>query len=150
MRISDWSSDVCSSDLHLQRDSDIGSAFASFGAERQPNALAIQTMALENYHEMRDQVRDPAFLLQRQLETVLAQRHPCLFVPRYTMVSFQRVPYATALERGRIQRPLLIDACAGHSEIAQIDLDTAAAQGRPPLTPYFSGIRWEERRGRER
>src|SRR3546814_13110190 len=77
---------------HLQRDSDIGSAFASFGAERQPNALAIQTMALENYHEMRDQVRDPAFLLQRQLENVLAQRHPCLFVPRYTMVSFQRVP----------------------------------------------------------
>src|SRR3546814_18044027 len=88
---------------HLQRDSDIGSAFASFGAERQPNALAIQTMALENYHEMRDQVRDPAFLLQRQLETVLAQRHPFLFVPRYTLVSFQRVPYATPLEPGRIQ-----------------------------------------------
>ncbi len=120
---------------HLQRDNDIASAFASFGAERQPNALAIQTMALENYREMRDQVRDPAFALQRQLETVLAQRNPCLFVPRYTMVSFQHVPYAIALERGRIQRQILIEASAGRSSIEQVDLTAADAMVRARLTP---------------
>jgi len=120
---------------HLQRDNDIASAFASFGAERQPNALAIQTMALENYQEMRDQVRDPSFLLQRQLETLLAQRNPCLFIPRYTMVTFQRVPYASALERGRIQRQIMIEASAGHSAIEQIDLDAADAMVRARLVP---------------
>ncbi len=41
-------------------------------------------------------------MLQRALERALAERHPQRFVPRYTMVSFRRLPYATAFERGRV------------------------------------------------
>ena len=44
--------------------------------ERKPNAEAIQPMALENYIEMRDKVDDADFLLQRQLELALPDRHP--------------------------------------------------------------------------
>lgn len=106
---------------HLQRDRDTATAFAAFEAERKPNARAIQQMALENYREMSDRVDDADFLLQRELERALAERHPERFVPRYAMVSFRRLPYATAFERGRIQRALLVDATAGRSSLDGLD-----------------------------
>ena len=97
-------------------------AFNEFEQERKPNALAIQTMALENYIEMRDRVDDPDFLLQRQLERALAERHPGVFIPRYAMVSFSRVPYRVAYERGLLQRELLIKATEGKHSLAEIDV----------------------------
>jgi kynurenine 3-monooxygenase len=112
---------------HIDSAQDWQTAFAGFEAERKPNAEAIQTMALENYIEMRDRVDDPDFLLQRQLERVLAERHPGVFVPRYSMVSFQRVPYATAFERGRIQRQILVECTAGLRELDAVDLAKADA-----------------------
>ena len=110
-------------------------AFAAFAADRQPNAAAIQAMALENYIEMRDRVDDPDFLLQRQLERVLAERHPGLFVPRYSMVSFLRIPYATAFARGQIQRRILVESTAGCTSIDQVDLAAADARVRERLEP---------------
>ena len=92
---------------HIEKASDWQHAFEDFEQERKPNALAIQTMALENYIEMRDKVDDPEFLLQRQLERELAQRHPDYFVPRYSMVTFSRLPYDTAYQRGKIQKHIL-------------------------------------------
>lgn len=110
---------------HVVDGSDWGEVFAAFEAERKPNAEAIQAMAVENYIEMRDRVDDPDFLLQRELERVLAERHPGRFIPRYSMVSFMRVPYATAFERGKVQRQLLIDATRGKRTLAEVDLDAA-------------------------
>ena len=92
---------------HIEKAADWQHAFEDFEQERKPNALAIQTMALENYIEMRDKVDDPEFLLQRQLERELAQRHPDYFVPRYSMVTFSRLPYDTAFQRGKIQKHIL-------------------------------------------
>lgn len=112
-------------------------AFAEFEAVRRPNAGAIQTMAIENYLEMRDRVDDADYLLQRELEGLLAERHPARFMPRYSMVTFTRLPYATALERGRIQRQILIDATRGHEQLAQIDLpavDSAVLERLVPLS----------------
>ena len=105
----------------LERQDDLESAFAAFEAERKPNATAIQAMALENYTEMRDRVDDADFLLQRQLEQALQQRHPTRFVPHYTMVTFMRIPYAVALERSEVQRQLLVEATRGHQDLATID-----------------------------
>ena len=112
---------------HLDRDASFADVFAAFEAERRPNALAIQQMALENYIEMRDRVDDPDFLLQRELERVLAQRHPGRFVPRYAMVTFGLIPYAVAFERGKIQRTLLIEATRGIERIEDVDLAAADA-----------------------
>jgi kynurenine 3-monooxygenase len=106
---------------HLEREPDTATAFSSFAEERRPNAAAIQQMALENYREMSDRVDDADFLLQRELERALAQRHPQRFVPRYAMVTFRRMPYALAYERGRIQRALLIEATAGRRDLDGID-----------------------------
>lgn len=110
-------------------------AFAAFEAERRPNAAAIQQMALENYIEMRDRVDDADFLLQRELERALQERHPGRFVPHYTMVSFMRIPYARALERSEIQREILVDATRGVDSIEQVDWGKADAAVRARLSP---------------
>ena len=102
--------------------SDLESAFSGFQVERRPNAAAIQVMALENYVEMRDQVAGAEFLLQRELERILSDRHPGRFIPRYSMVSFTRLPYAIARERGAVQRRILVEATAGKTKIEQVDL----------------------------
>src|SRR4249919_2727979 len=120
---------------HVEASSDWSSAFAAFADERRPNAAAIQAMALENYVEMRDRVDDPDYLLQRQLERVLAERHPGLFVPRYSMVSFLRIPYATAFARGQVQRRILVESTAGCTSLDQVDLVAADQRVREQIEP---------------
>lgn len=121
---------------HLEANADRAAAFAAFEAERRPNAQAIQAMALENYLEMRERVDDADFLLQRDLERALAERHPTRFVPRYTMVTFRRLPYAMAFERGRVQRELLVEATRGRDSLEGIDwawVDAEVERRLPPL-----------------
>ena len=119
---------------HLDREPNLERAFAAFEAERRPNAAAIQAMALENYLEMRSRVDDADYILQREVELQLAQRHPDRFVPRYAMVTFGRLPYAVALERGRVQRALLVDATRGHDAPDSLDWGWIDAEVRKRLS----------------
>jgi kynurenine 3-monooxygenase len=119
----------------LQEEPDLTAAFRAFEAARQPNAAAIQRMALDNYLEMRDRVDDPDFLLQRQLERVLQERHPGRFVPHYTMVTFMRIPYALALERSEVQRMILEEATEGMATLDEVDLEAADAMVLASLVP---------------
>ena len=73
--------------------------------------------------------------LQRKLERLLAERHPGRFVPRYAMVSFMRLPYATAFERGQAQRALLVDATRGRSDLDDLDWDALDRRVREALSP---------------
>lgn len=109
--------------------------FAEFERRRRPNAEAIAKMALENYVEMRDSVADAGFLLRRELGRVLAERHPQRFVPRYSMVTFTRIPYAQAFARGTVQDDLLRELTQGKTRIDEIDLARADALVRERLTP---------------
>ena len=120
---------------HLERHADRSAAFAAFQAERLPNARAIQQMALENYLEMRDRVDDDDYLLQRALERQLAERHPDRFVPRYAMVTFRRLPYAVAFERGQVQRNLLVELTRGHASLDTLDWSLVDALVRERLSP---------------
>ena len=119
----------------LEEHTDLAEAFAAFQAERQPNALAIQQMALENYLEMRDRVDDPDFLLQRELERALQERHPGRFVPHYTMVTFMLIPYSVALARSDIQREILVAATRGKDSLDTIDWEATDAQVLARLDP---------------
>jgi kynurenine 3-monooxygenase len=115
---------------------DTCAVFAEFQRRRKPNADAIAAMALENYVEMRDSVADARFLLMRALERALAERHPGRFVPRYWMVTFSRLPYATAFARGEIQAGILRELTAGKTTLDDIDLalaDALIAARLPPL-----------------
>ncbi|MCF7220268.1 FAD-dependent oxidoreductase [Marilutibacter chinensis] len=120
---------------HLDATGDRAAAFAAFQAERLPNSRAIQAMALENYLEMRDRVDDEDYLLQRALEQKLAERHPARFMPRYSMVSFHRLPYAMAFERGRLQRELLVELTRGHDSLDTLDWDVVDAMVLARLDP---------------
>ena len=51
------------------------------------------------------------------------------------MVTFRRLPYATAYERGRIQRELLVDATRGRGSLDGIDWSALAADIERRLTP---------------
>ncbi len=101
--------------------------FAAFEAERAPNAHAIAEMALENYLEMRDDVRDPKFQLRADLSFELERRFPGRFIPRYSMVMFHpEIPYAEAQRRGALQAQLLSELTAGVTTLEQVDSKRAA------------------------
>lgn len=106
---------------------DLESVFADFYRARKPDADAIAEMALENFIEMRDKVADPAFLLRRQVGLLLAQRYPDVFVPKYSLVSFHRVPYALALAHGNLQQTLLLTLCEGLQQPEDLDWQQAEA-----------------------
>ncbi|HEX4481527.1 MAG TPA: NAD(P)/FAD-dependent oxidoreductase [Rudaea sp.] len=118
----------------LQQNNDPESVFAEFEKRRKPNADAIAEMALENYVEMRDSVADARFLLMRALERQLADKYPNRFVPRYWMVTFSRIPYAVALERGDIQASILRELTENISDLRNVDLARADALVRAKLS----------------
>ena len=120
---------------HLERAPTRAMAFAAFEAQRKPDAEAIQRMALENYIEMRDKVDDAQFLLQRELELALQERHPGRFVPHYAMVSFLRIPYSVALHRSELQRGILERATRGLDSLRQVDWAAVDADVLATLEP---------------
>ena len=101
--------------------------FADFAHSRLPNTAAIAQMALENYIEMRDTVRDPTYLRRKALAMELERRFPDHFIPRYSMVMFHpEIPYAEALRRGSVQERILqeLDERGGPGKV---DFDLAQA-----------------------
>jgi kynurenine 3-monooxygenase len=100
---------------------------------RKPNADAIAEMAIENYTTMRSSVTDEKFQLKKALGFELERRFPDLFVPRYSMVMFHRVPYAEAQRQGTVQQQILADLVDGKSELDQVDFEHAAQLVRERL-----------------
>jgi kynurenine 3-monooxygenase len=101
--------------------------FAAFEAARAPNARAIAEMALENYGEMRDDVRDPKFQLRADVSFELERRFPGRFIPRYSMVMFHpEIPYAEAQRRGAVQSAILDELTADTWKVADVDFARAA------------------------
>jgi kynurenine 3-monooxygenase len=101
--------------------------FADFERSRVPNTAAIAQMALENYVEMRDSVRDPAYIRRKALAMELERRFPDRFIPRYSMVMFHpEIPYAEALRRGEVQVRIL-EELDDPSAPGKLDLHRAQA-----------------------
>ncbi len=105
--------------------SDWGKTFAEFEQARKANTEAIADMALENYVEMRDSVRDPKFLLKKALAWKLEELYPDAFIPRYSMVMFHSLPYTEAYRRGRIQAEILATLCDSVTRLEEVDLARA-------------------------
>ena len=110
--------------------------FNAFEEEQLANANAIADMALENYVEMRDTVRDPKYVLRKELSFALERALPTHLIPRYSMVMFHdEIPYAIAQQRGRAQEALLSELTIGIDSIDEIDFDAAIEIVRNRLTP---------------
>ena len=104
---------------------DWSNVFAAFEVERKPNAEAIADMALENYVEMRDTVRDPRYLLKKELAWKLEELYPDSFIPRYSMVMFHLLPYAEAYRRGKIQAAILEELTTSTKTVDEVDFARA-------------------------
>ena len=109
--------------------------FREFEEARKINTDAIADLAVENFVEMRDRVADPRFLLRKKVELALEAKYPQLFVPKYAMVTFHRIPYATALKRGQVQDLMLMELCDGIDHIEDLDWKKADRLIRSELPP---------------
>jgi kynurenine 3-monooxygenase len=109
--------------------------FVEFEKVRKKNTDAIADMAIENFTEMRDRVADPRFLLRKRVELALESKYPNLFVPKYSMVTFHRVPYSVALARGAVQNLMLTELCDSIDRVEDLDWARADRLVGQSLTP---------------
>jgi kynurenine 3-monooxygenase len=109
--------------------------FAEFEKDRRVNTDAIADMAIENFTEMRDRVADPRFLLRKKVELALEARYPDVFVPKYAMVTFHRIPYSVALARGMVQDRMLAELCESLNRVEDLDWVKADQLIRRDLAP---------------
>ena len=109
--------------------------FLEFEAARKQNTDAIADLAIENFVEMRDRVADPRFLFRKKVELALSSKYPKWFVPKYSMVTFLRVPYSTALQRGQIQDRMLTQLCDRIDRLEDLDWNQADRLVHSELTP---------------
>jgi kynurenine 3-monooxygenase len=109
--------------------------FAEFGRARKINTDAIADLAVENFVEMRDRVADPRFLFRKRVELALEAKYPQLFVPKYAMVTFHRIPYSIARTRGIVQDRMLAELCDGIDRIEDLDWPKAERMIRGELQP---------------
>lgn len=114
---------------------DLPKSFSLFFQKRKDDADAIAAMALENYREMRDTVREPNFMLKKALGFELEKRVPDRFIPRYSLVMFHDTPYAEAKRRGVIQSQLLDKLTKDAKRLEDIDLDAAVDEVKTTLGP---------------
>jgi kynurenine 3-monooxygenase len=94
-------------DLLDNHTGDWASLMRKYEQSRKRNGDAIAELALRNFIEMRDRVSQPEFLLQKKIEGWFSEKHPTLWTPLYSMVTFSHVPYADALEKGDRQEYIM-------------------------------------------
>lgn len=95
--------------------------FDEFQKSRKSNSDAIADLAQENFIEMRDLVATPGFQLRKKIEAELAKKYTERFIPKYSMVTFRRFPYETALKRGKIQEDILNELSEGIDTADKVD-----------------------------
>ncbi len=125
----------CLLELLDRHGADWEGVFRKFEESRKINTDAIADLAVENFVEMRDRVGDPRFLFRKKVELALEARYPQLFVPKYSMVTFHRIPYSTALRRGQVQDRMLAELCDGIERVDDLDWSKAEKLIRRELTP---------------
>ena len=126
---------TCLMELLDREGADWSRIFQEFESARRINTDAIADMAVENFMEMRDRVGDPRFLFRKKVELALAAKYPHLFVPKYAMVTFHRIPYSIALSRGMIQDRMLSELCDAADRVEDLDWGLADRLIRRDLTP---------------
>jgi kynurenine 3-monooxygenase len=109
--------------------------FREFEIARKTNTDAIADLANDNFVEMRDKVADPRFLVKKKAELALEARYPRFFIPKYSMVTFHRLPYSVALSRGETQDRILSELCDSIGSVDEINWSKAEALIHAGLTP---------------
>jgi kynurenine 3-monooxygenase len=87
-------------------------AFAEYYARRKENADALADLAIDNFIEMRDKTASKTFRAKKKLDHLLEGLLPGVYLPLYAMVTFTRMPYATAAKRARFQDGIVYSGLA--------------------------------------
>jgi len=112
--------------------------FDEYQQTRKVNTDAIADLAQENFIEMRDLVADARFQLKKKIESELYKKYPDIFIPKYSMVTFHRLPYSVALERGHAQEKILHELSEGIIVIDEINWSKAGELVKKNLKPFNS------------
>jgi kynurenine 3-monooxygenase len=88
-------------------------AFAEYFGRRKENADALADLAVDNFIEMRDKTASRVFRAKKKLDHFLEAALPGVYLPLYTMVTFTRIPYATAAKRARLQDGIVYGSLFG-------------------------------------
>ncbi|MCQ0111178.1 kynurenine 3-monooxygenase [Zhouia amylolytica] len=94
-------------DLMNLHNDDWSQIFKSYQEARKPNADAIATLSYRNFMEMSNKTADENFILRKKIEAWFYDKHPELWVPLYTRVTFSERSYAEALEFGDFQKEIM-------------------------------------------
>lgn len=129
---------TCLSDCIDKFGHDWEKIFPEYELLRKENSDAIADLAIENFVEMRDLVADKRFQLKKKIESLLFKLFPDKFIPKYSMVTFYRIPYSTALKRGKIQEEILHELSEGILSESETDLEKASKLVNDQLEVLFS------------
>lgn len=89
-------------------------AMAEYSAVREPNAHAINSLALQNYVEMRSSVLSKRYRLRKFLEEYMSTNFPSLgWHTKYSRVSFSNEPYADVVRQSDYQGRVLLRSFVG-------------------------------------
>ncbi|PYL56381.1 MAG: hypothetical protein DMF30_10030 [Verrucomicrobia bacterium] len=88
-------------------------AFAEYFVRRKENTDALADLAVENFVEMRDKTASRTFRAKKKLDHFLEALLPGVYLPLYAMVTFTRMPYATAAKRARFQDRIVYGSLFG-------------------------------------
>jgi kynurenine 3-monooxygenase len=89
-------------------DHDWSGIFPAYQSARKPNGDAIAELSKRNFVEMSDLSGDRMFQLRKKIEAKFSGRHPELWTPLYSMVTFSpEIPYADALRVGDAQNEVM-------------------------------------------
>jgi kynurenine 3-monooxygenase len=89
-------------------DHDWDAIFPAYENARKPNGDAIAELSKRNFAEMSDLSGDRLFQLRKMIEAKFSQRHPELWTPLYSMVTFSpEIPYSEALRVGDAQNKVM-------------------------------------------
>ena len=109
----------------LNEENDISKAFQKYNKTNVRNGHSIADMALENFIEMRNDVIDDRYLIKKKVSFILEKKYPLQFIPRYSMVSFHRIPYKEVVDRSKIQDQILDVLCQDRLNGSSINLKLA-------------------------
>lgn len=123
---------------------DFGKALAAFNAEHKPDMDAICMLSYQNYAVMRSHVNSRLFLMRKRVELWLNWLMPHTFMPLYTMVSFNTIPYSEVVRRAQRQERILDRVMTG----VGLTLGTAAILGAVgAIRPDLLRAAWARVRG---
>ena len=94
--------------LIAEHDHDWDRIFPAYEKARKPNGDAIAELSKRNFVEMSDLSGNRGFQIRKMIEAKFSRRHPELWTPLYSLVTFSpEVPYAEALRIGDEQNAVM-------------------------------------------